>query len=236
MNIAIVSYFHNSKNYLYRYLSQVDALSELLEDRGDKLTLVLGYGDDTDGTRQLLHEEAHGPYGVELVDVTHGGKVYGSVVDKVRFKQLAGIVNKLWDNIPEETDIVGYIESDLTWKPEALLRLIEGVTSLSDALQAPTLLSPLIMTAEGEKSTFYDTWAFRHNGRSFRARWPYHTQMRSAPEYLEMDSVGSCFFTQAELARKLDWPEEDVIVGLCRKARELGANVLLDTRTEVYHL
>lgn len=232
MNVVIVSYFHNAESYVQRYFDQMAALQQLLEVRGDTLRLILGYGDCTDNTERMIRDDVNESFMATLVDVSHNGKVFGSVVDAQRFKQLAKIGNALWQRVPKLADIVGLVESDLTWKPESLLKLIDGAVSLEDSLGSPTLLAPMVKLSDGR---FYDTWAFRRNGRNFRNASPYHPDLRSPVDYLQMDSVGSCFFGKAEVLRELTWPEKDVVVGFCRQAKEKGVEILLDTQTEVTH-
>lgn len=81
MNIVICSAFRQASSYIERYMAQVDALSTLLAKRGDYLSLVLGYGDSTDGTGEQLFEAATLSIGARLIEVSHGGKVFGSVVN-----------------------------------------------------------------------------------------------------------------------------------------------------------
>lgn len=232
MDIVIVSYFHNAEGYVQRYFNQMAALQQCLELRGDTLRLILGYGDCTDNTEKMIREETNEDFMATLVNVSHGGKVFGSVVDRQRFKQLAEIGNKLWAKIPKLADVVGLIESDLTWKPEAILKLIDGVVSLEDSLSSPILLAPMVKLSDGR---FYDTWAFRRDGRNFRNTPPFHPHLRQSADYVDMTSVGSCIFMRGEIARQLTWPERDVVVGLCAKATDLGVKVMLDTKTEVIH-
>lgn len=203
----------------------MEDLQNLLNEKGDTLTLVLGYGDSSDGTGQALYDECHHRFDSRLIDVSHGGRFYGSVVNPLRFKQLAFVVNTLWGHIPETADIVGLVESDLIWKADQLLEILPE-------LNTKLILAPMVFHPNKK---FYDTWAFKMNGINFKYDRPYHPSIRPGQRYYDMNSIGSVFFTDAGFARQLSFPEEDVVVGFCRQARELGGTILLDSYTEVYH-
>lgn len=232
MEIVIVSAFRNAAYYIERYVEQMVDLERILHRDGHQLHLVLGHGDSVDGTETILHDELTCRLSVTLLDVSHGGHHYGSVVHTQRFKQLAFVGNHLWSAIPATADVVGMVESDLIWKAEDLYNLSLHL-NLSNL---PVIIAPMVMHTDGR---FYDTWAYRLHGVHFRNEQPFHPALTpsavSSRRYYEMDSVGSVFFTKAELARKLTWPEKDVVVGLCRQAKELGARIILDSFTEVYH-
>lgn len=91
MNVVICSAFRNSESYIDRYFEQMYELERLLFLRGDCLSLVLGYGDCSDDTATLLFEHTSGGIGARLIDVSHGGPTFVSIVHEQRFKQLAYI-------------------------------------------------------------------------------------------------------------------------------------------------
>src|SRR5688572_2826374 len=107
MNITIVSAFRNATSYIQIYFQQMDELLLALNKAGHNLNLILGYGDSHDGTGEMLFEECVYRFSARLVDVSHGGLHYGSVVHPERFKQLAFVGNALWKHIPQDADIVG---------------------------------------------------------------------------------------------------------------------------------
>lgn len=208
-------------------------LKKELENRNDTLSLVLGYGDSSDGTDIQLTAEYVPGFDVELVDVAHGGPHFGSIVHPQRFKQLAYVGNKLWKEIPKDADVVALIESDLIWRAQTFIDLLELFVALEGIHeQTPILLSPMVMHLD---ERFYDTWAFRYNGVNFRNEKPYHKILLERWSYLEMSSVGSFILMDSEIAKQLCFPEEDVVVGFCKQARLLGARIFLDKLTKVYH-
>lgn len=199
------------------------------------MQLTLGYGDSTDGTPAALHDECVSRFDANLVDVSHGGVYFGSIVHPVRFKQLAGIANKLYAVIPKGADYVLHVESDLIWQAEVLMSLLNGVEalrSIDSISSAHTLLAPMIIDAEGR---FYDTWAFRLYGTRFFHQKPYHSALEEGTRYYDMDSVGSCFIMNADLASKVFWPDRDVVVGMCNQVNLMHGRIYLDSKLEVYH-
>ena len=91
MNVTVISAFRNSEAYIDRYFQQIDRLANLLAKRKPytRLNLVLGYGDSTDGTGEILFEAAADSIGAHLLDVSHGGPHFGSIEHPQRFRQLA---------------------------------------------------------------------------------------------------------------------------------------------------
>lgn len=231
MDIYLASSFRNAARYVERHVMQTALLSLKLSAMGHRLHCVWGEGDSTDGTREALAFAAYGS-GVraKLVDVSHGGPEFGSVVDAQRFRQLAYVGNKLWAEIPADADAVVWVESDLMWDASTLVALVEA------SEQAPVVAPMVLRRALGAPPLFYDTWAARKEGQHFRGRWPYHPALKRAhAELVEMDSVGSCVALRKGVGVGLHWPEEDVIVGLCRQVRERGGSVWLHTGLAVWH-
>lgn len=240
MNWCLVSAFRNASDYIERYCTQMDALQDSLHKRGDTLTLVLGYGDSKDKTAVNLFEELDSNLfrydNVVALDVTHGGHFYGSIVNKERFKDLAFVFNKLWDNIPESADYVGIIESDLLWQPDSIVGLVEGLEDDVVAAIAPKVLhatNPGLY--EGDGPFWYDTLAFVKDGKRFKNKPPYHLGLLEQDGLVEVDSAGSVLLMKSETARQVGFTEEEVVMGMCQQIREQFGKIWLDTRLTVYH-
>lgn len=206
------------------------SLQRQLEIKGDTLSLLLGHGDSADGTGVALVDECAGRFDANIIDVSHGGPHFGSIVHPERFRQLAFVYNSLWEKIPESTDVVGLVESDLIWRADQLMLLI-------DKMEYDVVLSPLVLHLD---ERFYDTYAFRMDGINFKNEKPYHPNLIqpevSSRRYYLMDSVGSVVFMKYSLAKQLTWPEEDVVVGLCRQITQKSSSYIsLDSFAKVYH-
>lgn len=225
MNVTILSAFRNSVSYLERYCEQMDGLQATLRARGDTLKLVLGYGDSDDGTGAALFDECSNRFCAHLIDCSHGGPAFGSIEHPQRFKQLAYVGNRLLDAVPDDSDVVGIVESDLIWQADTMLQLI-------DHLATYPVIAPLIMDLES-LDRFRDVYAFRRNGVRFTNNAPYHAELNGA--VLQVDSAGSVLLMRGDLARKARFPEEDVIVGFCREIYEQGGIVYVDPALKVIH-
>lgn len=225
MNVTVISSFRNSVPTIPRYFDQVGALAKLLASRGDQLRLILGYGDSIDGTGEMLHEEATFSMDALLVDVSHGGPVFTSVVDPVRFKQLAYVGNTLAACIDDSADVVAWCESDLLWDAPTMVGLI-------DHLHHVPAIAPMIM--DGEHS-FYDIYAFRKNGVHFTKQPPYHDWLDRCAELVQVDSAGSVLVVRGDLARKARFSEQEVVVGYSKDIYRYGGSIWLDTQATVRH-
>lgn len=224
MKITIISAFRDASWYIKRYCEQMEKLQEVLNRSHHSLHLLLGYGDSRDKTGEILFEECSHRFATDLIDVSHGGLHYGSIVHPARFKQLAYVGNKLWSAIPEDSDVVGLVESDLIWQPYV-------ISSLAVTVGPKQIYAPMVYHEDGR---FYDTWAFRKDGIRFSNHRPFHPTL-GRDNCTLMESVGSVLFMKSDLARKLTWSEEDVVVGLCNQAREFGSQIWLWTSLAVYH-
>ncbi len=246
--VTLCSAFRDSvrNDQLDRYLDQVWELHEYLAARCEILHCVWGEGDSTDGTRARLQKAANawgkrqgarGKNGVTdcpapfppapcplIVDCAHGGPAYGSVEDEQRFHQLAYVGNQIWAAIPEETDVVIYVESDLIWSAPTLIGLLDA-TAIWPAVAPMVLDSP-------PANTFYDVWAYRRNGVRFTKQPPYHPEISSKP--LQLDSAGSCLALRWQVAQWLHFPE-DCFVGFCRLLYERESSLWLLPNLTVYH-
>lgn len=229
MNITLCSAFRNAKSFLWRYFRQVNKLERALDERGDSLYLALGEGDSTDDTWRLLIKDALF-YDAHVCDCTHGGPEYGSVVNAQRFKQLAHVGNTILEHIPEDTDIILWVEADLTVSAETLIKLIDNLSDVP-------MVAPMVMLKRAGYSadSFYDLWGFRKDGQQFKQRPPY---FRGWPVdgLVQVDSIGSCWAMTAALARSVSFSEKDVVVGLCRDVYEKGGSVWVNTELKVTHL
>lgn len=225
MNVTVISFFRNATSYIERYFDQMGALAKLLVARGDKLALLLGYGDSTDDTHTMLVREAMFFLHAHLVDVSHGGPVFGSIEDPQRFKQLAGMGNKILQHVDDSADVVGIVESDLIWDAETMVRLI-------DHIQHYVAVAPMVM--DGPES-FYDVFAFRADGKRFTKEPPYHRCFDRHERLYQLDSAGSVLFMDAHLARKARFSDGESIVGFCRQITWHGGSIWLDPQASCAH-
>jgi len=224
MNVTLCSSFRNSCEYLQRYFAQIHALDTALHDRGHTLRFVWGEGDSTDDTLKTLQAATY-RFKAAITDCTHGGPAFGSIESQQRFQQLAYVGNQIWAAIPDDTDAVIYVESDLIWEPETMVGLLEMLTVYP-------AVAPMILDSP-PKVTYYDTWGSRCSGLRFTKRPPYHPDI-VAGQMLKLDSAGSCIALRWKLAQWLHFPE-DCFVGFCRELHKQGGELWLDPSLICYH-
>lgn len=227
-NICLCSAFRDSVPYLDRYLGQVTELYRLLTQRGDRLHCVWGEGDSEDGTYRELSATWYA-WDTTIVDCTHGGKSYDSVVREERFRQLAHVGRCIFAAIPADSDVVVYVESDIAWDAKTMMGLI-------DRLSEYPAISPMILLQRGgwASNSFYDTYVFRKDGRQFGHHPPYHSCYRPDRPF-PVDSAGSCMAMRGEIARRLIFDEQTIFPDLCRQIYAGGASVWVDPRLCVIH-
>ena len=222
-NITICTPIRDAGKHVQRYLQQCTALDELLYARGDKLSFVWAEGDSVDNTRMVL-DGARFRFNATIVDCAHGGPKYASIVNADRFRQLAYVCNLMMAAVSVSADVVVILDSEYIWQAETLIALIDDVTD--DQCMAP-------MVMHHRTGLFYDTWAFRRNGVNFTQRPPFHVDL--GDEILQVDSAGSCLAMPGHLARSVNFPSENVIVGLCRQIYEQGGSVWVNPALSISH-
>jgi hypothetical protein len=234
VNVTLVSYFRNAIPYLPRFFAQTEALAAALADRGDHLSLVLGEGDSIDQTRPCLVQwqaRVHPTLPTALLDVSHGGPPFGSVVNPLRFRQLAYVVNLLLDVLPDEAERVIYVESDLIWDTDTMLQLL-GAT----AYDGCDIACPMIFASDNPVR-MYDIWAYAAHGQNFAPWPPYHpvlTGNRPGSPVL-LQTAGSCLVMTADVARRYRLTSDEAIRGFTRQATTDGRTLYLYPTLVVRH-
>lgn len=230
MKVVIASIFRDSASYLDRYIGQVTALRDALAGRGDALYAVWGEGDSIDRTATILAEKARKrALTFSLMDVAHGGPKFGSVNVEQRWRQISYCCNTVLHNIPDDTDVVVYVESDLIWSPETIITLIDG---LGDGVD---VLAPMSMANNETPARFYDTYGHASGGVNFQPWAPYHPDLK-AGQKLRLDSAGSCLVLKGHVAQTTRFtPAEKGIVGWGADINAQGYAFWLNPAVAVWH-
>jgi hypothetical protein len=227
--VAIGSAFRNSASWqVERYFTQVYRYEKELIKHGWGCRVIAVEGDSiTDETRQSIEKWAD-IYCIELnlVQANHGGPEFGSVESLERFAALSKVGNAILERVEVDDDIVVYVESDLLWRPDTLLRL--GSQVLEKDLD---VVSPLVFAGQH----FYDVWGFRglDNAR-FAPFHPYHS-MLNLDGLTEVSSVGSCLVMRAQVANDCRIIDNECLVGFCKDARNKGYKIWVDARERINH-
>jgi len=227
VKVIIASIMRDAEGYLGRYVAQTSTLKHYLDERGDSLGLVVAEGDSTDNTLALLQRWERSVGGVSVLKLDHGGPKYGSVDVPARWRQIAGVYNRLFDAICEiqGMDAVLHVEADLIWDAGTMLALLDH---LGDAFP---VVSPMIFSKAGP---FYDTYGHRAEGVRFIHDQPYHQKLADWDGGLvRIDSAGNCQAMLAEVARRCRFSEETVLLGPSIYAE--GYSQWLDPGLKVIH-
>ena len=235
MRVAIGSAFRNSAGFhCDRYFRQVNELRDQLRERGDVLHVIAVEGDSTDDTQfALMRWAEYLTLSVRIVTRNHGKRVFGSTEEPERMAALSYVGNGILETVREEDDVLVYIESDLVWRPEPIIRLIDQLgilTQCGESERQIDAISPLIFAGDA----FYDIWAFRKSGHRFGPFKPYHGELdfkRPTP----CDSTGSCIVMRGEVARKCRIIDNDAMVGFGRDVWAKGFTLFCDARERIQH-
>jgi len=225
MNINFCSAFRNSAHYVDKYLQRIALLRILMPN--DSFHVVAGEGDSTDETKRMLELNAKWTQiPVRVVDVSHGGPVFGSTEAPERMVALSKVCNTMLDNIDREADVLVYVESDLDWMPHVICTLIERALWRKDGFD---VFAPMVMAGEA----FYDTWGFRCDGQRFSPFPPFHPALKGK-KIVEIESAGSCLVMRAQVAHECRIRNDYCLVGWCEDARGKGYKIAACTDLEVY--
>lgn len=195
--ITVSSIFRNAVPYIPRYFEQIEELRRQIPVR-----LVIGYGDCVDETAMLLNRYTK-PDDIVL-NVDHGGPVFGSCDSEQRWRQIAQVVRGVIKEIDDPGTHYVWVEGDLIWDAKAIMRLV----------QAGRPVAPMVFIWDNPAQTwprFYDSWGFRQNGDMFAMYPPYFPHGQTPERYQKIDSCGSCFSlpkTDFHMAKLWDgmWP------------------------------
>jgi hypothetical protein len=222
-----------SRGTLARFHRQVGTLERRLHA---PLTVVIAEGDSRDHTRLALVQEAERAKAWHrrtlVMDVSHGGPFWGSTEEPARLAGLSTIFNRVLDVATEtKADVVVWVESDLHWTADTILRLASHVDQKLVALVAP-------MTHAGV--AYYDTWGCRLlDGRRIDSVPPHlpadYLAAHGVGALVEMASVGSVVAMSRPVARDVRISGGGAIVEWCAVARGIGHRVWLDTGARVEH-
>lgn len=234
--ICVVTPARNARAHLDLYFEQLDDLRDELG--GDyRMRLIVAEGDSEDGTREALQEYAN-RYHLDytLVDTTHGGKYYRSVEDPDRLRTMSNVMSKALSHVRDDDDIVVWIMVDVRYDASDMAQHIErargGSISDNGAYSHRFILAPLALSNDG--SYFWDTWAFRKDGRRFNLHEPYCEFDEVG--LTEIDSAGTCLIMSSDVARGKElYPISNEAVEFCDNAREIGVRVYTCPRWCVYH-
>lgn len=173
--------------------------SRRLNDRADmilnksysNLHWIWLVGDSTDGTAQLLQQRVAERWAdradrVKLLQFETGLTVSNG---EERLKRISATMNVGFDCITREDDYVIVHESDL----ESPTDLVERMLATGKC----PLAGWVTLQVNPVENVFYDTWAFRCNGKLFSDKPPYCDNYKP-DEPFTVDSIGSVWLIHAQ--------------------------------------
>ena len=199
--------------------------------------MVAAEGDSTDDTIDQLRAAAD-RYDVDLtiVDVSHGGPMYGSTEQPERMRLLSGVGNGIMRSVRDDDQLLLYVESDLIWTPSVVRDLADIVLpSMLDGDEAKVhgmrIGAPIIMAGPH----FYDVWGFRGlDGQRWGPCAPYHRE-RNPVGLTEVSSAGSCLLMPARAAMDAPPMTDGALVEWCTGARSIGYHIMVHPFATVRH-
>lgn len=199
------------------YDHRVRQLRALTDER---VEIVAVEGDSTDDTYLQLMEIC------TPLKVEHGGPYYDSTDNPARWRQLAVVCNVALTAAVrqlERDESLVYIESDLRWEPEMILRLVEHTKKYP-------AVSPLSLC---QNERFYDVFGHRKDGHCFNPWYPYYEGQSES--MTQIDSSGSCVALSWSAAQVVEFSQHDCIRGIGRTLYQHGLSLWLDPTLKVEH-
>lgn len=223
MRVTCLSMFNDATGYLARYMQQMARLRTALESYGHYLHLLLVEGDSADDTWAQMNQAVETCHlHATMWQHHHRQPLRRGTGHPERLANLSRIWNRMLDGVPEYSDVVVIVESDLVWETDMMLQLIQR------ALQDGNIHCPMVWLGD----LFYDIYLYRRNGVQFTNDPPYHPDLIMGRQ-LELDSAGSCLVMPGEIARTHRTTETHELMGLCNSARANGCKVILDSDLSV---
>lgn len=220
--LAVVTMMRTAGTYLPRFRMQVDALAEVMP-----LRVIVGENDSRDDTKgQLVHWAANAPYLVTILDCGDNSNHYPSIDIPERWASIAGVMNKVLDEVTEDDDTVMYADADLMWDAALIVRLLAKLDAKHD------VVAPL--SWHGPSQRPYDTWGTRRRGVRLTAREPWF-EGHPCQGLVEVDSAACLNVMDAHWARVARFGETNANVGWHDEMRAKGARIWLDFDERMVH-
>jgi len=178
----------------------------------ERLRFVFGYGQSSDGTRQVIEESLTG------TDVVYEILNELEIPWTKSATYLAGTMNLLQDQLRDE-DYILYADADVIRMPRNMLKVL---ISANKDVVAPCLM----FETDGGHLAFYDCYVFRDlRGRDLTAvqRNPRHPWLDK--DSVEMMSIGTLGLVKRKVAEEVRWGNPLPWLQYCLNARGKGFQV-----------
>jgi hypothetical protein len=227
MRVVFGSAFRNStrNGQIQRYLDQVRSFM-FLDSPVTSVRVIAVEGDSKDHTHdELIRLSSLMGVKLDVTTCNHGGPVFGSTEEPARLAALSKVGNCIFDQVTDTDDVLVYVESDLQWRPKAILQLVVNAVDRTDGFD---VFAPAVLAGQ----CFYDIWGFRYpNGARFS---PFEKTMGLG--ITELSSVGSCLVMRRDVAKVCRIRNDYALVGWCEDARQQGFKIAMNPSTIVRQL
>lgn len=225
--IAIASIVRNeeSNGNLKRFLS----CCHKLEKYHKNIVYIFIEGDSSDNTYDILKNwlTPRKDYILKKVDRNHRPFVKDRNPKRtIYFAELRNMLIDLILSIPEISEIL-MIDANYGWKGD----LISSLRSTDADIAAPLVI--MHKNHDG-KYLFYDTWAFRKDGKQFSHFHPYIKDLGSDP--LDVDSAGGGYLVKRKVLEAgviYNGDRDCEHVGFCQMARDSGFTIKINPKAYI---
>lgn len=207
-------------SYLPDFFDRVDKLAALVP----ALRVVVGENDSRDNTKDVLATcRDTADYEVTILDCGDGSQHYPSIDNPDRWHSICGVMNKVLDEVRPSDRTFMYIDPDLIWEPDMIVRLLVHDVEVA---------APLAWHHSGR---VFDLWGTRRNGVPISRATDQFWDDAPTNGLIEVDSVACCNVLDARIARKTRFGEWDANVGWHADIRSQGHKIWLDLDEKVIH-
>lgn len=254
--ILINLLFYNSRKWIHRFFDCVKRIYGEIPNVRFDLNVI--YGDDTDGTSVILQkilDDIQSKYSTTVISkqITLPNRLDG-------IQKLAILRNTFINDEISNYDYILSIDTDIFFEPLTLIRLINDIENPS--LENPGIIAPMIFIEHYYSyvnSYFYDSLAFRIQGKMFNHTKPYIPiklfEKDKQRQIIPVDSVGSFYIAKTDIFTKYDirystylrnlngpnvphpqrkYESEQVV--FCNDVRDKGYKIYVNLNAKVLHV
>jgi hypothetical protein len=225
--IAIASIIRNEEHngHLEGFFDCCQKLEKYYKD----IVYIFIEGDSSDNTYEVLKNwlTSKKSYILKKVDRKHSP--FAKDRNNKRTIYFAELRNMLIDyalSIPEVSEIL-MIDANYGWKGD----LISSLRDTNADIAAPLVV---MNKSRDGKPLFYDTWAFRKDGRQFSHYHPYVKGIGSEP--FDLDSVGGGYLIKRKVLEKgsrYDGDRDCEHVGFCKMVKDKGFTIKVNPKANI---
>jgi hypothetical protein len=225
--IAIACIVRNEERngHLKKFLNCCHDLEKYYKD----IIYIFIEGDSSDDTYWVLKNWLTPKKSYILKKVDRNHRPFAKDRNPKRTVYFAELRNMLIDyvlSIPEITEVL-MIDANYGWKGDLISSLRDTHADIS---------APLVVMNESheKKYLFYDTWAFRKDGRQFSHYYPYIKGICSDP--FDVDSVGGGYLVKRKVLEnraRYNGERDCEHVGFCAMAKDKGFTIKVNPKAHI---